>query len=242
LVNELSASASEIFAAAMQDYKRAVIIGGKQTFGKGTVQNFYPLNQYANTNKDLGFLKMTIQKFYRINGGSTQLRGVTPNVVVPTRYSYLDIGERDYDNAMPWDRIKPVHYKTWDAYTNFDLAIQNSIQRISDNPQFKLIDSNAEWLKKAQEDKTVYLDYEAFKQDIVLHDEAAKKFEAIDDYNNDLQFTSPKYEIPLMEADSVLAQKRERWHSDLSKDIYIDESINILEDLRVKLDEELVKH
>ncbi len=242
LVNELSASASEIFAAAMQDYKRAVIIGGKQTFGKGTVQNFYTLNDYVNTDADLGFLKMTIQKFYRINGGSTQLRGVTPDVIVPTRYTYLDIGERDYDNPMPWDRIKPAHYDTWDAYTNYEKVIDASKQRISENPTFNLIEQNAKWLQEAQEDKTIYLDYKAFKQDIESHDQAAKQFEAIDEYKSHLNFTSPHYEIPLMEADSVLAQKRARWHTDLSKDIYVDEGLHVLEELQVKPAQDVVRH
>ncbi len=242
LVNELSASASEIFAAAMQDYKRAIIIGGKQTFGKGTVQNFYPINQYTNSNEDLGYLKLTIQKFYRINGGSTQLRGVTPDIVVPTRYSYLDIGERDYDNPMQWDRIKPVGYKTWKSPFDFTSAINASEQRIANNEQFNLIESNAKWLKEGQEDKTIYLDYDSFKQDIVSHDEVAKQFDAIDDFKSGLQFTSPHYELPLMEADSILAQKRARWHTDLSKDIYVDESVHILEDLIMKSGTKIVKH
>jgi len=97
LVNELSASASEILAAAMQDYKRAVVIGSKQTFGKGTVQNVIPLDNIVRSNEhgDLGAIKLTTQKFYRINGGSTQLEGVKSDIVVPDKYSYIDLGERD---------------------------------------------------------------------------------------------------------------------------------------------------
>ena len=93
LVNELSASASEILAAAMQDYKRAIIIGSKQTYGKGTVQNMIDLNQWLRKNDlgDMGALKLTTQKFYRVNGGSTQLEGVKSDVVMPDRYSYIDI-------------------------------------------------------------------------------------------------------------------------------------------------------
>ena len=101
LVNELSASASEIFAAAMQDYNRAVIIGGNQTHGKGTVQNILAINKfYPNYDKELGFLKMTIQKFYRINGGSTQVEGVYSDISIPTRYSYMRYGERDLEGVF----------------------------------------------------------------------------------------------------------------------------------------------
>ena len=110
LVNETSASASEIFAAAIQDYKRGIIIGSKQTYGKGTVQNVIDLNQFVRNSSagDLGALKTTTQKFYRINGGSTQLEGVSSDVVMPDRYAYLKMGERDEENAMPWDKIDPA--------------------------------------------------------------------------------------------------------------------------------------
>jgi len=99
MTNEFSASASEILAAAMQDYKRAIVLGSKQTYGKGTVQNVIDLNQFirGNTLGDLGALKTTTQKFYRINGGSTQLEGVSSDIVMPDRYAYLKMGERDVE-------------------------------------------------------------------------------------------------------------------------------------------------
>jgi len=243
LVNELSASASEIFAAAMKDYKRAVIIGGNQTFGKGTVQNFIPLNQYARSEKDLGFLKMTIQKFYRINGGSTQLRGVKPDITVPSKYSYLDIGERDENKPMQWDKIDAAEYDTWNGYQNFDLVIQNSRARVFDNAQFQLIDSNAKWLKKGQEDKNIYLNFDEFKKDIESHNDEIATFEALAEYSNNLTFTSPKYELSLVAADSILAKKREVWHTNLTKDVYINEGLNVLEALKLKSQTTaLVKH
>ncbi len=234
LVNELSASASEIFAAAMQDYHRAVILGSKQTFGKGTVQNFYPLQQYTNTDKDLGYLKMTIQKFYRINGGSTQLKGVTPDVVVPTRYAYLGYGERDEENPMPWDKIDEVPFTPWNRYLNFETVVDSSLARIAQNKQFQLIDANARWLQKNQEDKLVHLNYKKFKEDIENHDNEAKQFESLDSYTNHLQFSSPKYELPLREKDSVLAKKRDIWHKNLTKDVYVEEAITLLQDLKLK--------
>jgi len=126
LVNELSASASEILAAAMQDYKRAIVIGSKQTFGKGTVQNVIPLNNMLRSNEhgDLGAIKITTQKFYRINGGSTQLEGVKSDIVVPDRYSYIDLGERDQSNPLGWDKITPADYKAWDGYIDYEKPLQ----------------------------------------------------------------------------------------------------------------------
>src|SRR5690606_337785 len=99
LVNNYSASASEIFAAAIQDYNRGLVLGSKHTFGKGTVQNYFVLNDLIQKNDiDLGALKFTSQKFYRINGGSTQLKGGESDIILPDRFSYIDTGERDYDN------------------------------------------------------------------------------------------------------------------------------------------------
>ena len=117
LVNELSASASEILAAAMQDYERAIVIGSEQTFGKGTVQNVVDLNRFLSnsTYGNLGALKITTDKFYRINGGSTQLEGVKSDVITPDRYRYVDVGERDEDNPMRWDRISPLVYTKWNG-------------------------------------------------------------------------------------------------------------------------------
>ena len=152
LVNELSASASEIFAAAMQDYGRAIIIGGKQTFGKGTVQSVLDLNKYHNLKEDIGALKMTIQKFYRINGGSTQLEGVHSDIMLPSRYSYMNIGERDLDNPLKFDKVPQANYTLWNNYQNFNQAVENSKKRIANNNHFKLIDNYAKWLKIAQED------------------------------------------------------------------------------------------
>ena len=139
LVNELSASASEIFAAAMQDYNRAVIIGGNQTFGKGTVQNILPINQfYPDYKEDLGFLKMTIQKFYRVNGGSTQKEGVYSDIAMPSRYSYMKVGERDLEGALDWDKVAKSNYTPFNTYENFNAVVKESKERIMQNPNFSL--------------------------------------------------------------------------------------------------------
>lgn len=242
LVNELSASASEIFAAAMQDYKRAIIIGGKQTYGKGTVQSVIDLNRYHNLKEDIGALKMTIQKFYRINGGSNQLEGVHSDIMLPSRYSYLEVGERDEKNALKFDKVSPANYTLWNNYDNFDEVINNSKKRIATNDTFKLIDENAKWLKKSQEDTLIYLNMNAYKADIESHEEVASKFNPIRDYTTNLTFNSPLYEQPLIDADESLAEKREAWHKNLKKDIYIEEALNVLNDLKIKPEYLLVKN
>ena len=234
LTNELSASASEIFAAAMQDYKRAVVIGSKQTYGKGTVQTVMDLNRYYNFNGDLGGMTLTIQKFYRINGGSTQLEGVKPDVILPSRYTYMDIGEKEYSNPLPWDQIKKANYNLWNNYSNFDEVVINSVERINQNSQFMLIDENAKWLKGVQEDTNVYLNYDAYTDDLDKHAEESKRFDRLSKYKTDLTFNSPQYELPIIEQDSILEKKRMQWHTNLSRDVYIEEGLNILGDLQLK--------
>lgn len=234
MVNSFSASASEILAAAIQDYRRGVVIGSKQTYGKGTVQNLIDLNQFIRNSDmgDLGALKTTTQKFYRINGGSTQLEGVSSDVAMPDRYSYVKMGERDIDNAMPWDKIDPANFKPWERQDHFDEAIANSRKRIAANPAFKLIDENAKWLNERSEVSTYHLNMNRFKEEQKALEEKAKKYKAIADYDNKLKFISPKHEEDAVAKDNLLKEKRDRWHESLAKDIYIEEAINVLGDLQ----------
>lgn len=236
MVNEFSASASEILAAAIQDYKRGIIIGSKQTYGKGTVQNVIDLNQFVRNSSagDLGALKTTTQKFYRINGGSTQLEGVSSDVVMPDRYAYLKMGERDEENAMPWDKIDPAPYTMWTNTMKFDQAIANSKKRIETNVQFKLIEENAKWIDSRSNENNYSLNLDKFKVAQNQIEQAAKKFKPIVDYKNSLKFTSLPYEAEAFRKDAALKEKRERWHESLSKDIYVEEALNILEDLQPK--------
>ncbi len=234
MINEFSASASEILAAALQDYKRGVVIGSKQSYGKGTVQNVIDLNQFVrgSTYGDLGALKTTTQKFYRINGGSTQLEGVKSDVAIPDRYSYLKMGERDIDNAMPWDKIDPANYQIWNKQNNFDAAIAKSRERMRDNAQMKLIDENAKWLDERNKENVYSLNIDKFKAEQKALEEKSKKYKSIVDYKNAFEFKSLPYEVDAMNKDSVLKEKRDRWHENLSKDIYIEEAIHILNDLQ----------
>ena len=235
MVNELSASASEILAAAMQDYKRAIVIGSKQTYGKGTVQNVLDLNRMVrnNSNGDMGALKFTTQKFYRINGGSTQLEGVKSDVVVPDRYSYIDIGEKDQENPLPWDKIDAVDYDVWSNYFDYETTITKSKARMANNEQLKLIDANAQWLKKISDREIYSLNYAEYKKEMSLNEEEAKRFEKLSQYKTDLTFSSLPYELKLMDKDSILMEKRNRWHVSLAKDVYIEEALNVLNDLKM---------
>ncbi len=235
LVNELSASASEILAAAMQDYKRAIIIGSKQTYGKGTVQNVIDLNQWLRKNDlgDMGALKITSQKFYRVNGGSTQLEGVKSDVVMPDRYSYIDIGERDYANPLPYDKIDAAKYDIWDGYIDYDETIQKSKARMAQNEQLTLIDDNAKWIKERRDEKEVNLNFKDYSAEIEQRKKETKRFDAIDEYDNHLTFESLPYETALMKQDTTLSEKRKRWHKNLSKDMYVEEAVHVLEDLKL---------
>ena len=232
MINNFSASASEIFAAAIQDYKRGIVVGSKHSYGKGTVQNVIDLNQFIRGNSygDLGALKTTIQKFYRINGGSTQREGVMSDIVFPDRYTYLDMGERDEESALPWDKIAPASYEPLPI--NYDQIIANSKKRIAANAYFKLIDENAKWIYERKDDNTFSLNLNQFKKEMEQSDAKIKKFKVLLDYNNKLNFSSLPNEVSLFEKDSLLKQKRERWHEDLQKDVYIEETLNVIAEIK----------
>lgn len=232
--NSFSASASEILAAAMQDYKRAVVIGSKHSYGKGTVQNVIDLNQFIRGSEygDLGALKTTTQKFYRINGGSTQLEGVSSDVVLPDQYAYLKMGERDVENAMPWDKIDAANFQPWTKSTNFDAAVTNSKIRIQNNPQFKLIDEYAKWSDTRRNQYVYSLQLSKFREEQKKIDEATKRFKSLKDYSNQFVFEPLQYENEQMKKDPSLKEKREDWFKSLSGDIYIEEAIHILDDMQ----------
>ena len=233
MVNEFSASASEIIAAALQDYKRAVILGGKQTFGKGTVQNVVDLNRFisSNTHGDLGALKITIQKFYRINGGSTQLEGVKSDVVFPGRYSYIETGEQAQDNPLSWDQISPADYQTWNASGNFDFAVEQSKKRIASNSYMMLIDEQAQWIKSQHDDDSYSLNYDNYSKERKQRIEETAKYDQLDDFKSSFTLQAPKADVSVLESDADLKERRARWEEGLEKDIYLFEAVNVLEDL-----------
>ncbi|OYU84814.1 MAG: tail-specific protease [Flavobacterium sp. BFFFF2] len=233
MVNNFSASASEILAAAMQDYKRAVIIGSRQTFGKGTVQNIIDLNQFVRGSSmgDLGALKTTTQKFYRINGGSTQLEGVHSDVAVPDKFAYVKMGERDLEHPMAWDKIDPATFTPWHKQAELSKAIANSKNRVMKSTPFQLMDDNARWLEQREKENVISLNLNAFKKEQQALEDMSKKFKSLAEYNNQLTFNSLPYEVDAMDKDSVLKEKRSRWHEALKKDIYVEEAVRVLDDL-----------
>ncbi|PPK97141.1 carboxyl-terminal processing protease [Nonlabens xylanidelens] len=235
MVNEFSASASEILAAALQDYERAVIIGSKQTFGKGTVQNFEDLNQWVRNNEygDLGAVKLTTQKFYRINGGSTQLEGVKSDVVTPGRYSYIDVGERDEEFPLPYDEIAKADYNKFTGYSNLAESIQKAQERINNNPTFKLIDDNAKWLSEQRDNNDIPLNFTEYSERLDRLEKETEQFDSLADYKNNLEFDMLTYEKTLTLNDSALKDKREAWMKNLKKDVYVSEAVNVLKDLRM---------
>lgn len=235
LVNELSASASEILAAAMQDYDRAVIIGSKQTYGKGTVQRFYDLNNFMRSSSmgDMGDVKVTTQKFYRINGGSTQLEGVHSDVVTPDRYAFMDVGERDLVVPLPYDEINPAKYNKWRGYQNLKEVIAQSQARVDTSSIFNLIEENAKWIKTERDKNDFPLSYVKYADMIKERENKADYFKKISDYKTDLSYYSLPEEMRKFETDTTLAKKRERWHKNLSKDAYVEEAIRVLQDLKL---------
>ena len=237
LVNEFSASASEIIAAALQDYKRAIILGSKQTFGKGTVQNVFDLNRMitGGTYGDLGALKVTTDKFYRINGRSTQLEGVKSDVVFPNRYAYVEMGEKDQDNPLAWDSISPALYKTFEGLNNYEYSLSRSKQRIKDNPILTLIDEQALWIKKQQENYTYSLDFTSYKATRESNKTYSERFKKLGDYESSLEFQWLPEAGLQAEVNDDLIIKRNRWQKSLKKDIYISEAIEILKDLSTQL-------
>jgi len=237
LVNEFSASASEIIAAALQDYKRAIILGSAQTFGKGTVQNIVDLNRMitGGTYGDLGALKITTDKFYRINGESTQLEGVKSDVVFPDRYAYVEMGEKDQDNPLSWDRITPANFKPYATMTNYEYAVERSKQRLKENPIVNLIDEQAQWVEKQQNDFTYFLDYNSFKSERETKKEYAKRFKKLSEFYTTYQFEWLPEAGSSEKPNDDLIEKRNRGVESLKKDIYISEAIEILKDLSTSL-------
>ena len=234
LVNEFSASASEILAAALQDYNRAIILGSKQTYGKGTVQNVIDLNNVisGNTYGDLGSLKITTDKFYRVNGGSTQLEGVKSDLIFPNRYSYIDIGEKDLENPLSWDKIDPAKYDNSVKIFNYSQAITNSIDRISQNEYFSLIDQHAKLIKSKQDDKTISLDYKSYKEDREKFKSQTDKLKIIEEFISPYLFEWNENNLNSNSSyNDDMKEKRDRWIETLEKDIYVDEAMNLLKDL-----------
>jgi carboxyl-terminal processing protease len=235
MVNEFSASASEIFAGAIQDYKRGIIIGSTSTYGKGTVQRQIPLgkpNDAYSTRTDLGAMTLTFQKFYRVNGGSTQLKGIVPDVVLPDPYEYYKAREKDNPDALPYDEIPKAPYTVWNGGYDFSSVVANENAKIKANSSLSLLTSNLQWLYNNSEMPTPL--------NITAYRERLKRVISTVNQNNTLLKSKDELNVYVVDADkdkyynNPSEQKGElykAWLKSLKSDMYIDESVHMISEM-----------
>lgn len=229
--NELSASASEILAGAMQDYGRAAVIGSPSSFGKGTVQTFVELNRFLNTSDDFGALKLTIQKFYRISGESTQRKGVESDIKMKDLFSYAEVGERFDQFALPWDKIAATSYKKLTALNIPQLQAEIDKQ-IANNNNYKLLLESAEWKGALDKEETITLNQAKFNELMKTRKAQIEKFKALDKFNNGLKFTLHTDEAERIKKDEAFAKKTENWRKNLERDFYLEETVDALSKIK----------
>ena len=230
LMNKMSASASEILAGALQDYNRAVIIGNEKSFGKGTVQNVIDLNRFiSNSSYDLGALKITTDKFYRINGESVQLEGVKSDIVIPDSYKYIFDGEKDEKNPLEWDKIGPASFEKWTKRDHLNKISVETQNRIDSDDYYSLINDRAQWLKDQQSNKTISLNFNSYNNFLNKQRQMNKRFESLNKYENTLTFKLLKTEKQYIMSNKELLNSRNRWHRNLTKDLYLEEGVKALE-------------
>ncbi len=233
MVNEFSASASEIFAAAIQDYHRGIIIGSTSTYGKGTVQRNIPLDKAMGFNDaggQLGTVKLTLQKFYRINGGSTQLRGVVSDIVLPDLYEHYKMREKDQPDALPWDEMPKADYATWKyAYDVNDMRAL-SADRTKSNVSFNTITTNAAWLDK-ENDKQYELNLDAYRADQKKIRATVKQLDSVSRLSAPMDIVTLAVDSARYEKDKDKADRYKQWVNILKKDIYLKETSNVLDDM-----------
>ncbi len=234
MVNGFSASASEILAAAMQDYGRAVIVGSSSTYGKGTVQRFFDLDNAASDDsvKPLGEMKMTIQKFYRITGKTTQLDGVTPDIVLPDFYNLLENGERDNDYPLASTTIEPIPFKQ-SAYhiTDVNQLKSNSQARVKADPTFQKVSDNAVRLRKRKDDSTYPLQAEKYRQWNKKQDQEAEQFDNIFKPIESFKIGNLAADLPQIQSDTSRIARNESWIKERQKDVQLYESLRIMLDM-----------
>ncbi|SFI28797.1 carboxy terminal-processing peptidase [Halpernia frigidisoli] len=229
--NELSASASEILAGAMQDYGRAVIVGSPQSYGKGTVQTFVDLNRFLNTNDDFGSLKLTIQKFYRITGESTQIKGVNSDISLKDFFTNSEIGERFSDYALPWDKIAATSFQKMNVF-NIAALQKASEARIKNNANYQLLQKSTEWKDKLDKEKSVTLNEKKFMALMEQRKSDLKAFKPLEKYDNKLSFLLNPDEVAKEKTDTVFAKKTKAWTKNLSRDFYLDEAVNVVSEMK----------
>ncbi|HEY4285991.1 MAG TPA: carboxy terminal-processing peptidase [Puia sp.] len=240
MVNELSASASEIFAAAIQDYHRGVIIGSTSTYGKGTVQRNIGLDKSMNfmvdPNSELGTIKLTLQKFYRINGGSTQLRGVSSDValpdIYPDIYEYAKFREKDNPDALPWDEIQKADYAPWKYAYDINVIKGMSNERLKNNSAFNLIRQDEEWLNK-EKDKVYPLNVQKYRDEQKQLKSTYKQIENLSKLTttSELNVQSLPQDAHKYDDDKSKADRFQQWLKDRKTDLWLGETVNVLDDM-----------
>ncbi|HEX6849490.1 MAG TPA: carboxy terminal-processing peptidase [Chitinophagaceae bacterium] len=233
MVNEFSASASEIFAAAIQDYGRGVVIGSTTTYGKGTVQRNLGLDPdagYLNSNSELGTIKLTLQKFYRVNGGSTQLKGVASDIVLPDNYEYLKFREKDDPDALPWDEIRNASINNWRPGYELATIQQLSEARLQSNKAFRLIKENTEWLAK-QNDREYPLNFEKYQKEQKAIRSTVRQIESLKKLEVEMDVTSLPQDANRFSYDKGKQDRFDQWIKNLRKDIYIDQAARVTTDM-----------
>lgn len=236
MVNEFSASASEIFAAAIQDYNRGVIIGSTSTYGKGTVQRNIGLDRalgVLDPNSDLGTVKLTLQKFYRINGGSTQLKGVSSDITIPDVYEFAKIREKNNPDALPWDMVKKADYSNWKYSLNLDPIKNASVARINSSPSFTQIKKSAEWLAK-QNDKVYNLQLNKYQAEQKQIKDAVKQLETASKIQNALNVEALQEDLKKYAYDTGKSERFNLWLKNLKTDIYLNEAVNVVNDMIIQ--------
>ncbi|WP_288441847.1 carboxy terminal-processing peptidase [uncultured Chryseobacterium sp.] len=233
LQNELSASAAEILAGVMQDYGRAVIMGSPVSYGKGTVQVFVDLNRFLNTEEDFGSIKLTIQKYYRITGESTQRKGVSSDIQMKDIFSYADIGEKYDDYALAWDKIQGTSFNKQN-FLNIQALQKVSAERIAKNDNYKLLLEYAQWKENLGKEKTVPLSIQKYSDLMKQRKTQDDKFKVLKTLESGLTFTMYPKDIEREKNDAAFKNKSEVWIKNLQKDLYLQEAINIVEDLEVR--------
>ena len=184
--------------------------------------------------KPLGQVKLTMQKFYRINGASNQLKGVIPDIILPDRFSYTDVGEKEYDNALSWSQVRPLDYQQ-NVYQipNTTALNAKSQARVKQNTTFQLIEANAKRLKD-NEDKTNYPigleDYLSYMDK--RRNEAKKYDDLMETPIEGLQIKNLAVDMPYIKADSARIARNDDWIQQIEKDVYIEEVLNIIKDMQ----------
>lgn len=235
MVNEFSASASEIFAAAIQDYKRGVVIGSTSTFGKGTVQRNVPVGRpldFVSGRTDMGALKLTFQKFYRVSGASTQLKGVVPDLVLPDVLENYKLREKDRPNALPWDEIAASQYNAWKGYNNFEPIVSSVKASVDNGSNFSVLKSNLDWLTKYQEAPVPL--------SLVKYKENQQRIRETVTQNNNLLKLKEEMKVEVCSMDRVKffsnpdkpkGDRYQAWLRGVKGDMYIDQSTKIVSEL-----------